>query len=473
MHLALSVRRHIYHGCKRCLTVLLLIRPLVPTSSGVWCGTITLLDLTFTLCMRCSRVTHNGLDVNLDMTIPKQHERAVPFIKEHPPQRPRILLQRLSSGILHALPSLRSSNSKNDLIDRPTTAPGQSGKRAKKEAISAESEQLLGAGPEVLTASTSTQPCPYDPNSYHSFASIQKRRCSFCGMRGPKIVHNEPCHACSTGGPGSHITSAGIHGRHSAIDARHLARLANSSDSVLLGPRPVTPERAAKRIGNPPRVSRLPPGIIRLPVTSAANANQHRDPVVRPPSRLSMRPFDGGTHDVRLYNPHHTGVESPIKKPTSPKLHHLPLLPNSEDYPFVHRHEIPKHAMVLRAGSTSPLTDRSNIPRTSPRMHKTTDYSDTVYYAGRRSPLPSNPGTVSKAQTTTVIVKQLQRSGRASIDLYASPLDTALVESEVYKKRSSKQESAKPIQALKDITDSSTTFGSQDTGSTKVGNMRL
>lgn len=57
------------------------------------------------------------------MTTPKQHERAVPLMKEHPLQRPKTLLQRLSLGIVHALPSLRSSSSKIDLIDRPATAP--------------------------------------------------------------------------------------------------------------------------------------------------------------------------------------------------------------------------------------------------------------------------------------------------------------------------------------------------------------
>lgn len=203
------------------------------------------------------------------MTIPKQRERAVPVINEPAPQRPKTLLQRLSSGIIHALPSLRASSSKNDLINRPTTAPGLAVGRARNR-TAVESEPLLALAYRYTDTVGPKDPCSYDSNSYHSFASIEKRRCSFCGMRGPKIVYNEPCHACKTGGPGSHITSASAHRGHSAVDARHLAHLANSSDPVLLGPRPVTPERAAKRIGNPPKVSRLPPGIIHLPAPATA-----------------------------------------------------------------------------------------------------------------------------------------------------------------------------------------------------------
>ncbi|KAF3053883.1 N-acetylglucosaminyl-phosphatidylinositol de-N-acetylase [Didymella keratinophila] len=71
--------------------------------------------------------------------------------------------------------------------------------------------------------------------------------------------------------------------------------------------------------------------------------------------------------------------------------------------------------------------------------------------------------------TTTVVVKQVQASGRASIDLYASPLDAALADSKVYKKRLLNQ----PTQALGDINDGSPTFDGQDTKSTKIGDMRL
>ncbi|KAF2632966.1 hypothetical protein BU25DRAFT_454120 [Macroventuria anomochaeta] len=163
-----------------------------------------------------------------------------------------------------------------------------------------------------------------------------------------------------------------------------------------------------------------------------------------------------------------------MKKPASPKLHHLHGLPNSENFPFVHKHEIPKHAIAIRAGSTSPLTDQSNSPRTSPSKRGSSDYSNTVYYGGRKSSFPASRAATPKPHVTTVVVKQVQASGSAVIDLQASPLDIALAGSEVYRKRSPQQiPPTKPSQALVDVTDSGTTFGSQDTGSTKIGGMRL
>lgn len=406
------------------------------------------------------------------MTTPKQHERAVPLMKEHPLQRPKTLLQRLSLGIVHALPSLRSSSSKIDLIDRPATAPNHFKKRADKAALVASTEQLLNLDPSIVAAGESAPPCPCEPDSCHPFASIEKRRCNFCGMRGPKIVQHEPCHACKTGSPGSHINFVGTHRRRSAVDTRHLTHLDNSSDSVLLGPRPVTPERAAKRIGNPPRVSRLSPGIVRLPAPNAANTTPPHEFVERLPSRLGVGPSNRERY-THLQGSHDSTVASSTKKPTSPKLHHLSLLPHSGNYPFVHRHEIPKHAIALRAGSSSPLTDRSNSSGAAHNNSKTTDYSDTVYYGDRRPSRSSHLVDFKKPQTTTVVVKQVQANERASIDLYASPLDTALAESEVYKERSPKHTSVQPTQGISDISDSTTTFDSQDTDSTKMGDMRL
>ncbi|KAF1933319.1 uncharacterized protein M421DRAFT_395301 [Didymella exigua CBS 183.55] len=379
---------------------------------------------------------------------------------------------------LHTLPSSRSSSPKHDLITRPTTAPGPSGKRTKQGAFVAESGQLLGRGSENTSASEPRHPCPYDPSSYYSFASFEKRRCSLCGMRGPKIVHNEPGHTCKTGRPGSHINSACTYRRHSAIDPRHLAHLANSSGSVLLEPRCVTPERAAKRIGNPPRIFRLPTGIIRLSIASTASASQCRDPVARPPSRLGMRSSKGGAQgshlqSSHLHSPHINSTGSSTKTPTSPKLHHLSLLPHSENYPFVHKSEIPQHAIALRAGSSSPLNNRTNSPRNAPNMRETSDFSDIVYYGGRKPSLSGNRGDTPKPQATTVVVKQVNVRGSALIDLHASPLDAALAESEMYRKYLPNQKPAKLSHALTDVADSSTSFGSQDTGSNKIGKMRL
>lgn len=357
------------------------------------------------------------------MPIPKHHEHAVPHINEPQPQRPQNLLQRLSTGIVQVLPSLRGSSSRNHLIDHPIAAAGSSVHRERKGPDVDDSERLLVSSCETIPTGEPTQPCPYDSNSYHSFATIEKRRCSFCGMRGPKIVHNEPCHACKTGAPGSHLTSTGHPRRHSAIDTRRSANLANSSDSILLGPRPVTPERAVKRIGNPPRVSRLPPGIIRLPAASPTKASRPHDPFQRSPSRQDMGVSESETRGMGPQAPSSDRPDPSEKKPVSPRLHHLPLLPHSEDHPFVHRHEIPKHAIALRAGSTSQLTDRSNGPRVSSHLHGSTDYSDTVFYGGRMSPLPSNQASLGKPRTATVVVKRVQASGEHLL-IFVHPLLT-------------------------------------------------
>lgn len=225
------------------------------------------------------------------------------------------------------------------------------------------------------------------------------------------------------------------------------------------------------RIGNRPRVSWLPPGIVRLPAPAkiAATKVSLHETFERSPSRLGMTPFERGAHDLRIHGLQHTIETSPPKKPASPKLHHLPLLPHYVNHPFVHRLEIPMHAIALLAESSSSLTDRSTSPRLSSYKKKTTGYSDAVYYGGRRLSLSSPLVTFDKPQTITVVIKQVQACERVSIDLYATPLDATLADSNVHMKCSPTQ----PGLVLSETNDSSTTLGSQETNSTKIGDMRV
>ncbi|KAH6642279.1 hypothetical protein C7974DRAFT_372239 [Boeremia exigua] len=355
-----------------------------------------------------------------------------------------------------------------------TTAPISASKRTSKGKTIAKSGPVHVPKVEGNDITQSSQPCPYDSKSYHSFARIEKRRYSFCGMRGPKIVPNEPCDACKSGGPGSHINEDCMQDdnrrRHSAAEPSPLAHLADSSSSVLLGPRPVTPERATRRIGNPPRVSKLPPGIIRLPA-SGSPVSQHHTAASRPPSRL------GNASPIDLEHIDFFGNSSKTEttiRPASPKLHYLRALPNSWDFPFVHRNEIPGHAIALHAGSASPLIDRSNTPKSSSSACGPPDYSNTVYYGDRKPLHPASRSSTPRPQVTTVVVKEAQESGRAVIDLQASSLDTVLAGSEVYRRRSPQQTSAATYsQPVVNATDSETTFGSQDTKSSRLGGMRL
>ncbi|KZM26521.1 hypothetical protein ST47_g2344 [Ascochyta rabiei] len=298
-------------------------------------------------------------------------------------------------------------------------------------------------------------------------------------MRGPKIVQNEPCQACRDGGGGSHISSGGqlasTHRRYSAIDARHLAILADSISSVDLAPRPVTPERAAKRIGNPPRVSKLPPGIIRLPAVNTLQATQNRYSAARPPSRVTTRSPADSTCNVHAQSPNSSNTDELPKKPASPKLHHIHGLPKSENFPFIHRHEIPKHAVALRAGSASPLTDRSESPRSPSKVRGQHDHSETVYYGGKNSPFSASRAATAKSCVTTVLVEQAQMGGNAvTIGHQSSPLSAAVGNSEVYRRRSPQQtRQAHSPQVLVDATISETTVGSQNTESTRIDGMRL
>ncbi|KAJ4984559.1 mitochondrial outer membrane protein [Stagonosporopsis vannaccii] len=296
-------------------------------------------------------------------------------------------------------------------------------------------------------------------------------------MRGPKIVFNEPCEGCRTGSLGLQISSGRTQvdsrRRHSEIDSRQLAHLANSSSSVLLGPRPVTPERAAKRIGNPPRVARLPPGIIRLPVPSVP-VSQYRDTDSPPTYRVGSKSPDG----TERFQPSQSAANSCRTKLTkesrSPKLHYIHGLPDSEEFPFIHKHEIPQHAIALRAGSTSPLTDRTRFPRDRTDADKLLDYSKTVQYGGRRPFSRVDTVAIAQPQVTTVVVNETDGVDRAAMGLRVSSLDTALAGTSVYRKRSPQQDNAAASShALADTSYSSTTNGSQDTGSTRLGDIRL
>lgn len=401
------------------------------------------------------------------MTASKQGEPADTIDKVPATQRPKTLLQRLSSGLIHAAPSFRTSTPKNDLLSRPST-PISAEDWSRRGGIVVTNELFLVSQLEATTKDGSEQPCPYNPTSYHSSASIEKRPCSFCGMRGPKILQNEPCIACRTGGAGSHISSdrkQTHHDRqHSAVDAHHLAYLADSSSSILLGPRPVTPERAAKRIGNPPRISSLPPGIVRLPAVNSVYANQDRNAFERPPSRLGATCYSSRTPNVL---PQSSDKEELPRKPVSPKLHHIHGLSNSENFSLVHKHEISKHAVALRAGSASPLTDRGNSPRSSRDVHAPVDFSDTVYYGGKRSPFSVGHAATQKPHVTTVLANELQTSEGATVDL--AP-DT----SRVYNKSSpQKQKPPQSTQRFGNASDGGITIGNQDRTSTNLGNVRL
>lgn len=121
-------------------------------------------------------------------------------------QRPQTLLKRMSSGLVNILPPLRASSPVNDtgqhsLVTSHST-PELSGYRA-----SFSSDGLSTAWAASNTKPDSDKPCPYDPSTYHSFASIEKRRRGLNSVWEPNVVHKELCHACKTGSFNSHISA--------------------------------------------------------------------------------------------------------------------------------------------------------------------------------------------------------------------------------------------------------------------------
>jgi hypothetical protein len=298
-------------------------------------------------------------------------------------------------------------------------------------------------------------------------------------MRSPKSVHNNPCHACRTGGAVSRLSlsskPADSLRRYSAVDNRYPAHLMESTSSVNLGPRPVTPERAAKKIGSPPRKAKLPAGIIRLPNGDSPQAPQSQIVTLRPLSRLCTTFQNSLNHDVRTQGSSSSSRRELEKEPASPKLHYLHGLPKAENFPYVHKREIPAHAAALRARSTSPLTQRSVSPQSSSSAD---DYSQTVYYGGKTSPFSTGRAATQKPHVTTALVDPMGCNEGTVFGHQAIALDVELSNNEVYKERSSqgqarqtkpKRSSQAPIHGA----DSRTVFGSRDTGSTKLGDKRL
>ena len=402
------------------------------------------------------------------------------LVVKHPaPQRPKTLLQRLSSGLINALPPFRTSTLKPDPIVRPTTVPNLSWKHLRKMPILADSKQLLSPQAEITVAGYSVKPCPCDPHASNSFTSIEKRSCSFCGMRGRKKTQGDSCQIHRTGGTGSHIEFGceffNAHRRHFAIDARDPVSFTDSTSSFNLRPRPVTPECATKRIGNPSMVSRLSPGIIRLPAANTLHTTPNRTATKNAPSELvKISPSDQEfeVHMPRSGSSNSRGEQK--KQPPSPKLQHTHGLPNSEDFPCIDRYEISKHAVVPCAGSTSPLTNRSKSPKSISGIGGTCDYSNTVYYGDIASFFSNSFAVGSNSDVPTALAKKTQANGSAAVDLQALPLEVALGSSNICRTCSLKQtQLAKFPQAKVDTIDNVATFGSQDTGNTETDGVQV
>lgn len=217
------------------------------------------------------------------------------------------------------------------------------------------------------------QSCPYDRTNYHSFSSIERSRCTFCGMRSSRPSSNEPCKDCRSKSPFSHIKMGFL--QKSIPDGIKDVGYSNpefflgSSTSSHEGPRIVPPEIAAKRISNPPRRAALP-----VPRPDAIN-NILNPPsarsAFRPPGHDSISSSGSALNDVRT---------------TSPKLHYLHGLPDSKAYPYVHKKEVKDHLAAIDAGVSSHLAEFAFTVNQQKERNRYTDFSETVFYGNSPSP---------------------------------------------------------------------------------------
>ncbi|KAF1921465.1 hypothetical protein BDU57DRAFT_510281 [Ampelomyces quisqualis] len=356
-------------------------------------------------------------------TMPPPHSKAkcsVQIPQDSAPQRPRTLLQRVSSSfisILPRIPSRRGSSSANR-DDRPGTAPGHDHIPTLESMRSRmrlhNTQQTPVPHVEIPKLSHSERNCPYEPNLYHSFPSIEQKGGDLCGLRPLKPRHStsdRPCSHCRTKSPLFHIVSSfkRSHSQDRSITAveSSLAPPIKSSNSSEEPPRAVSAVLVAKRVGNPPRKSSLPRDLrpsyktLRPSSAQSPDSSTHQSIVQRALSQIS---YTSKTHEPR---------------PISPKLHHLHGLPHAKDHPYMHKRELEAHLAALRAGSPSPL--RRSIDELTPSPvddEPYQDFSRTVFYGttissaarvSRRTPSPAHTVMHRVETSRSVIIGQRRR----------------------------------------------------------------
>ncbi|EUC32118.1 hypothetical protein COCCADRAFT_27284 [Bipolaris zeicola 26-R-13] len=372
------------------------------------------------------------------MINPKPTSRPTSPTLQHPvPQRPATLRRRISSGLdtFMSVLQLRKTTPKQDPAPRPITAPAPIRPFVHQGINIAQATEKQGPTPELHQPSRGEyeQPCPYDRTKYHSFSIIERSRCTFCGMRSSRPSSSEPCHDCRSKSPFSHI-KMGFRQKLTPEDNKNI-RHSNSnfslgpSTSSDEGPRIVSPEIAAKRIGNPPRRAALP---IPRPGAISNILNPPSDhPAFRPPEHnlISSAGSAPKGNDVRT---------------TSPKLHYLHGLPDSKAYPYVHKREVKDHLAAIDAGVSSPLAEFAFTVNRQKERNRYTDFSETVFYGSCPSPtlvsdvhrlLPEQSRRSNTIVEHTLVVGGHVVPKRSQAQQQRS-IDEQLYDSDVYAQRS-------------------------------------
>ncbi|KAF2825681.1 hypothetical protein CC86DRAFT_418147 [Ophiobolus disseminans] len=327
------------------------------------------------------------------------------------PQRPRTLLQRVSSSLIGIVPAnLRRRASRTNDIERPHTALGLvleiKGKSSRYRPPLAKSQQELIPRLETPTLTDPDPNCPYNPETYTSFPPIEKETCSFCGFNPFRLLisrtwgPNHPCEHCRSSSSLSHLANpfrrSRRRARSSSAAQQNAEPLFENQATLTDGPRPVSTALAASRIGNPPRRASLPSN--QVPSYS----------FLQPPRgnrRASSRASDSGRPPTRRSGDYN-------QRPVSPRLHHITILSPTTEHAYVHRSEVSSHLIALSAGSPSPLrrSEETINAVVRPVVHSNPhlDFSNTVYY-----PHPSQRHRGLEANTNHVIEEGC-RGGRTT-----------------------------------------------------------
>ncbi|KAH7384158.1 hypothetical protein DE146DRAFT_622698, partial [Phaeosphaeria sp. MPI-PUGE-AT-0046c] len=301
---------------------------------------------------------------------PAKDEREPPALFSAPvdgsPQRPKNLLQRLTSGLSTLLPNKASRRSSASNSDRPKTAPFPYHKHKhilRLRRHPPNHELMITPHISIPKLSDADSTRPYDSSTYHSSTSNEGEHSRirdlspFFKRASASSASDRPCNHCHSRIPSSNLASPlRCSSRRDSCSSDICSDLPSVDEASLFIediPCIVPYELAARRIGNPPRKSSLPTGL------RPSYSTSHLSPTAALDSH--------STRDSR---------------PVSPRLHHLHGLPHAHSHPYVRESEVDAHIAALEAGSLSPLLQAVDeegpaIPNSNKPCR---DFSRTVYY---------------------------------------------------------------------------------------------
>jgi hypothetical protein len=289
------------------------------------------------------------------------------------PQRPKTLLQRISSGFSSMLPTitLRKGRTKTSL-SRPTTAPVHGrrfGHTSLRNRFSLPGSRQFSVPQFDIPKLSEPEECSYDAHTCYSFPSIELTQCDCCCSKphsqaiSRSQASNLPCRLCRANSPFSHLTT-GFRRPHdqtrstSAIESS-IAQMMADLSSTEEGPRLVPTDRAAGRYMNPPRIVTLPGNRVPLYNRLSLPLTQHEsltNSQRQPDCSVSMASGSSTSSNPRS---RHASDARP-KSTTSTSFPVLTTTPSSTGVKSMHTWQqyVPVRQALSAAVSTKPETLR-------------------------------------------------------------------------------------------------------------------